>query len=48
MMAGCVGLVLAGVALAALGVGSAGLLIVIPCVLMVGAMIWMLVRAPGA
>lgn len=48
MMAACVGLVVAGVALAAAGVGSLILLLVIPCILMMGAMVWMMVRGPGA
>ncbi len=48
MMVACVALVAAGVALAAAGVGSAFLLFVIPCVLMMGAMVWMMTRGPGA
>jgi hypothetical protein len=47
MTAGCLALIVAGVVLATAGVGSAFLLLVIPCMVMMGAMIWMMTRGSG-
>jgi hypothetical protein len=47
MMAACVALVVAAVALVGAGVGSAALLFLIPCMVMMGAMIWMMTRGSG-
>ena len=48
MMVACVALVAVGVSFAAAGFGWAFLLFVIPCVLMMGAMAWMMTRGPSA
>jgi len=47
MMWGCVALIALAVGLAVAGVGSAVLLFVIPCMLMMGAMVWMMMGGRG-
>jgi uncharacterized membrane protein len=48
MMWGCAGLVALAVVLAAVGVkGAYVALLALPCVLMMGAMVWMMVRMAG-
>jgi hypothetical protein len=49
MMWGCVALVALAIVLAAAGVSGAYLaLLALPCVLMMGAMVWMMLRMGGA
>ena len=47
MMWLCVALVALGIAAAAAGFGSAYLLVAIPCMVMMGAMVWMMVGGSG-
>ncbi len=47
MMWGCVALIALAVVLFAAGVGGGVLLFVIPCMLMMGAMVWMMMGARG-
>lgn len=48
MMVACVAVIATGIALAVAGFASAFLLFVVACVLMMGGMVWMMVRGPGA
>ena len=48
MMVACVAVIATAIALAVAGYSSAFLLFVAACVRMMGGMVWMMVRGPGA
>jgi hypothetical protein len=48
MMWGCVAVIVLVVVLAATGSGGGYLVFALPCVLMMGAMVWMMVRMGGS